>query len=140
MISQAIIIENNRVLMVKQYVQRGDIVWNFPGGGIENNETTEQACIREVEEETGYNVQITKLLYQSEKKYYYFAEIVGGSLNLDKNLVGNEDIIVLSPFQLLKQFALRRQGVKLLKGGEIMTWKILWESYWVLYNCFILYL
>ncbi|WP_307449681.1 NUDIX hydrolase [Paenibacillus sp. V4I3] len=33
--------------MVKQYVQRGDIVWNFPGGGIEEYETPEQACIRE---------------------------------------------------------------------------------------------
>ncbi|MFC4322963.1 NUDIX hydrolase [Litchfieldia salsa] len=43
MISQAIIIKDNKLLMVKQYVQRGDIVWNFPGGGIERNETPEQA-------------------------------------------------------------------------------------------------
>jgi 8-oxo-dGTP diphosphatase len=101
MISQAIIIENSKVLMVKQYVQRGDIVWNFPGGGIENNETTEQACIREVKEETGYDVQITKLLYQSEKKYSYLAEIIGGSLNLDVNLVGNVDIIAVEWICLL---------------------------------------
>lgn len=39
MISQAFIIENDKVLMVKQYVERGDIVWNFPGGGIEMGET-----------------------------------------------------------------------------------------------------
>ncbi|WP_078546832.1 NUDIX hydrolase [Litchfieldia alkalitelluris] len=101
MISQAIIIKDNKLLMVKQYVQRGDIVWNFPGGGIERNETPEQACIREVKEETGFNVQITKLLYENEKKYSFLAEIIGGSLKLDKNLVGNEDLVEVKWISLL---------------------------------------
>lgn len=101
MISQAIVIEDNKLLMVKQYVQRGDIVWNFPSGGIERNETPEQACIREVKEETGYHVQITKLLYQKEQKYTYLAEITGGSLNLDINLIGNEDLLEVKWISLL---------------------------------------
>jgi mutator protein MutT len=62
MISQAIITRNNEVLMVRQYEQRGDIVWNFPGGGIEEGETPEEACLREVREETGYTVRIIGLL------------------------------------------------------------------------------
>jgi ADP-ribose pyrophosphatase YjhB (NUDIX family) len=62
MLSQAVITRNNEVLMVKQYVQRGDIVWNFPGGGIEEGETPEEACLREVEEETGFIVNIVTLL------------------------------------------------------------------------------
>jgi len=37
MISQALITRNDKVLMVRQHVQRGDIVWNFPGGGIEKD-------------------------------------------------------------------------------------------------------
>lgn len=32
----------------------------FPGGGIEDNETPEEACIREVLEETGYHVTVQK--------------------------------------------------------------------------------
>lgn len=93
MIAQAIIVQNNRVLMVKQYVQRGDIVWNFPGGCLGENETPEQGCVREVKEETGYNVQITKLLHEENYKYTYVAEIIDGELFLDKEKEYNQDIL-----------------------------------------------
>jgi 8-oxo-dGTP diphosphatase len=42
-------------------VRRKDIpVWVLPGGGIDENETPEQAVIREVQEETGFNVLIER--------------------------------------------------------------------------------
>lgn len=93
MISQALILRNNKVLMVKQYVQRGDIVWNFPGGGIEEGETPEQACIREVKEETGYDVKVKRLLLKKLGKYSYAAEIIGGDLYVDRDSEANSDII-----------------------------------------------
>jgi 8-oxo-dGTP diphosphatase len=79
--------------MVKQHVKRGDIVWNFPGGGIEREETPEEACVREVKEETGYEVQLVKLLSENNMKYTFQAEIQSGSLELDKNMEDNQDII-----------------------------------------------
>ncbi|QFF98951.1 NUDIX hydrolase [Psychrobacillus glaciei] len=93
MIAQGIIVQGNSVLMVKLYVQRGNIVWNFPGGGVEENETPEQGCVSEVKEETGYDVQITKLLHEKNYNYTYLTEIIGGELFLDREKEYNQDIL-----------------------------------------------
>lgn len=85
------IVQGNRVLMVKDRVDRGDIVWNFPGGSIEEDESPEQACIREVKEETGYDIKVLKLLRGGNGHYTYIAEIVGGELVLDTE---NEPTII----------------------------------------------
>jgi 8-oxo-dGTP diphosphatase len=79
--------------MVRQYVQRGDIVWNFPGGGIEINETPEMACIREVKEETGIEVKGLYLIHEQNKKYTYLITKFEGQIKLDKDNKDNEDII-----------------------------------------------
>lgn len=95
MIAQGIIYnERDRaILMVRQYVSRGAMVWNFPGGGVEAGESPEEACIREVEEETGYRVRLLELLQTEDNKYTYRAEIQSGQLYLDRNNPANRDII-----------------------------------------------
>lgn len=93
MISQGFVYKNQHVLMVRQHVQRGDIVWNFPGGGIHEGETPEEACLREIKEETGYDVEIKSLLCAEPSKFTYLVEIVGGDLFLDASQEDNEDIL-----------------------------------------------
>ena len=59
--------------------------WLVPGGGLENGETPEQCCVREIEEETGVIVRpvkhfLTLYEYYEEYRYidYYFVcEAVG---------------------------------------------------------------
>jgi 8-oxo-dGTP diphosphatase len=93
MISEAIVYLEGQVLMVKQYVQRGDIVWNFPGGGVQENESLEEACKREVFEETGYEIDIIYKLIDTDSKVTFVGEIKSGMLFVDHNNKDNEDII-----------------------------------------------
>ena len=53
--------ERGRVLLAL-WNEADDKLWTMPGGGVELYEGTEQAAVREVEEETGYTVQLTELL------------------------------------------------------------------------------
>ncbi|MEX3624688.1 NUDIX hydrolase [Viridibacillus arvi] len=68
--------ENKEVLMVKGGNSES---WAIPSGGIEQGETPEECCIREVKEETGYDIVIEDSLFIKEteiKGYkvitYYF--------------------------------------------------------------------
>ena len=62
---RAIICENNQIIFVKRtkYDKNGSIeriYYTFPGGHVEANESYEEATIREVYEELGLNIEITK--------------------------------------------------------------------------------
>lgn len=64
--SAALIIDKNRLLVAKS--DRFDCYYTV-GGGISENETSEQAVIREVLEETGYQIEIERLVFIQERFY-----------------------------------------------------------------------
>lgn len=51
--------KNGKVLLVKVTNLQGEIVWTFPKGHLEKNETPLKAALREVEEETGWKCRKT---------------------------------------------------------------------------------
>jgi 8-oxo-dGTP diphosphatase len=55
--SVAVVNSENKILLVKNW-KRG---WEFPGGYVGNGESVKAAAIREVKEESGIEVNITKL-------------------------------------------------------------------------------
>ena len=71
----------NEILLVK----RRDVpVWVVPGGGIEKNETPEEAVVREIFEESGYRIKVRKeiarYIYRKSKKinYLFDCKIISG--------------------------------------------------------------
>lgn len=61
-IAAAIIVDGGRVLMIRRRVAEGELSWAFPGGGVEDGETVEDAAVRETAEETGLTVAAIKTL------------------------------------------------------------------------------
>ncbi|MGE7934783.1 NUDIX hydrolase [Viridibacillus arvi] len=86
--------ETKEVLMVKSINSEA---WAFPSGGIEQGETPEECCIREVKEETGYYIVIEDSLFIKEteikdyrvKTYYFKVKKTGESvvINYPDNII-----------------------------------------------------
>jgi len=88
------IIKNNEVLMIKENKPSAMNKWNFPSGRIEQGEDILTAACREVKEETGFDVKLTKTTgvynFISDTNhqvilFHFVGEIIGGSLNLEEN-------------------------------------------------------
>ena len=83
--------DGERVLFM---MGRGATDWGFPGGGVEDGETFEEAAVREVEEEVSIDCEVTDLLHvhrivgvcegtarEGHLAYVFFeADYVGGTV------------------------------------------------------------
>lgn len=72
-----IVIQENKILLIKRKKADKSLVWAFPGGKIEAEETPKDAVIREIMEETGVRAHVLKHLGsrshpQTNKEISYF--------------------------------------------------------------------
>jgi 8-oxo-dGTP pyrophosphatase MutT (NUDIX family) len=61
-----VIVEDGNVLLIQMQNLKRDKVWTFPKGHLEPGETPEQAALREVAEETGWDCEIISDLFKAE--------------------------------------------------------------------------
>lgn len=64
--------ERVELLLAARRTRRGELAWGLAKGGIEPDETPEQAAVREVREETGIEAEIEASL--DETRYFYVWE------------------------------------------------------------------
>ena len=96
----------DKILLVKRRTVPFKGYWALPGGRVEVGETVEQAIVREVKEETGLDIAITRKIgeyheqgVEDNVKYDYYpacflVKIVGGEIRKQESEI--EDIKVFS--------------------------------------------
>ncbi len=82
----AIIVDEDKVLLMHR-INNGKEYYVFPGGGVEEGETVEQAVLRETKEETSLEVKIEKLLYHhiydnNTEQFFYLCQYISGEPKL----------------------------------------------------------
>lgn len=84
-VARGIIFIGNDVVLLKRIRKEKDTYLHYyaiPGGGIEEGETKKVACLREVKEEVGLDVEISDYLGSEEYEkgicYYYKTKYKGG--------------------------------------------------------------
>lgn len=76
-----ILIEDDKVALIERH-RAGLDYFVFPGGGVDQGETPEQAAVREAKEELGVEVRIKQKVavihFELSTQVYYLVERVGG--------------------------------------------------------------
>ncbi|MEH6890034.1 NUDIX hydrolase [Bacillus sp. JJ864] len=89
----ALIYDNNENILIVKNIKGDSYYWSLPGGAVEGDETLEEAVIREVKEETGYNIAVDKLhsireVFFEERGHHaliitFHAKIIDGEININ---------------------------------------------------------
>ena len=58
----AVLVDDRERILLALWNEGPTPAWTVPGGGIEEGETPEQAAVREVREETGYEIELIRSL------------------------------------------------------------------------------
>ncbi len=76
-----VLIEDNKVALIERH-RAGLHYYVFPGGGVDEGETVEQAAIRETMEELGVEIVIRQKVlivqFDQSRQVYFLVERIGG--------------------------------------------------------------
>lgn len=92
----AVIKDGNKILATQRGYGPLKDGWEFPGGKVEENETAEEALVREIKEELNTTIQVDEYIDTIEYDYptfhlsmrVYFASIVDGNVQLLEHEAG----------------------------------------------------
>lgn len=123
--AQAIVVEGDRILLVKTHLGSRDD-YELPGGGIESGETPEEAAIRELFEETGIRGEIIRLAakyyngFAQEYNYSFLIRNIGGDITRQYNVEGEKDYIRAVEWKKLNEIS-EKDRAELFSAGVMFS-------------------
>lgn len=123
--SQAIVVEGDRILLVKTHLGNRDD-YELPGGGIENGETPKEAAVRELFEETGIKGKIIRLAskyyngFAQEYNYSFLIKRIDGEITQQYNAVSEKDYIRAVEWKKLNEIS-EKNRAELFSAGVMFS-------------------
>lgn len=132
--------DQREVLLVK----RSDVpVWVLPGGGVDAGESFEEAALREIEEETGFRIEIVRKCAEylpvnalAAKTVVFLCQVVDGQMKCSSE---SKEVAFFSLRQLPKDFFFphRLWLEEGLTHSQLIQRKLTEISYWALFKYFL---
>ena len=92
--------DNNQVLLVKRGNEPGYGLWSLPGGYVDRGEIVEEAAAREVFEETGLNINITRLIGVFSQKNHPVIVIAFSGERISGELQTSDETLAVEFFDI----------------------------------------
>ncbi len=94
----AIIIKDKKLFIAQRDYGEFKGLYEFPGGKIENNETPEEAIVREIKEELETEIKVERFLFNERFEYPSFildmdcflSSLIAGNLTIEKGIHSEE--------------------------------------------------
>lgn len=123
MIARAVIIQNNKNLLLIHRYKNGKAYYVLPGGHQQPGETSEQTLLREIKEETNLDIAIDKKLWSinhsetGEATHIFLVTRFSGSLRLgsperERSHPENRFLLEWHPLDSLSHLALVPPSIK----------------------------
>ncbi|GKQ34538.1 hypothetical protein ALMP_10870 [Streptomyces sp. A012304] len=81
MAAYAVCVQDDRILLARSPTADGGREWVLPGGGMEHGEDPHDTVVRELEEETGYRIEVTGLLGLDSSRHTFRREGLRGPVD-----------------------------------------------------------
>ena len=100
--------EENKYFLIQEKQPKAYGLWNFPAGRVDVGESIEQTAVREVKEESGYNIDLIKELKifhetaTSVVKHVFEGKIIGGELKIPEDEILDAKWFTFDEIKLMK--------------------------------------